>query len=189
VVSRQTRAHHQVGATPLLAVRHLSGDQRRNLGRCHPATPSHAELLNVGGCGHHHNKVRPAVAAGFQKQRDVENHERFAGSPGTGKETCFFGTHHRVQDAFEPVECRRIGDNHLSQLGAVDCTVTHCAGKGRIDRAYRPPATRLQPMDDRVGIKDRNARASKNRRRGRFTHANAARQADHPHGVIRSAST
>lgn len=189
MVSRQTGAHHQVGVTPLLDVRHLSGDQRRNLSRCHPAAQAHAGLLNVPWCGYHHNKVGQTIAAGFQQQRDVENHRGFSTSPGTGEEPNFFLMHQRVQDAFEPAQGRRIGDNHLSQCSAVDCAVPHGPGKGRFDGAYRSSAARLQPVHDRVGIKDRNMCAPKNRRRRRLTHPNPAGKADHPHGVIRSAST
>ena len=78
----------------------------------------------------------------------------------------------------------RIAEDRVAQRMPVHRPVLRGARKRRLDRLDRSAALRLHPMHRKVGVEHRDARAAERRRRGRFSHADAAGQADDPQAWI-----
>ena len=181
--------HDDIGPAPLLGVRHLARDHRRDVRGVHPPAPADALYLHRSWGGDDNHAIDPRVAAGLEQQGDVQHHGALAPAPGAGDEGPLLLLDHRMQDAFEPGERIRIAEHRLTQRHAVHGSVPHRAGKRRLDRPDGPPATRLQPVHRGIGIEHGNARPAERGRGGRLAHADPTGKAKDDHRIGRSAAT
>ena len=118
-------------------------------------------LLHRARRGDDDDEVNPAIAASLEQQRYVENGEGPAGATRTRQEGALLGADHRVKDRLQPGQRRTVAEDRVAQQRPVEDAVSDRAGKGARDRAQSAAALCLEPVDGRVGIEDRDARATK----------------------------
>ena len=123
-------------------------------------------LLHRARRGDDDDKVDPAVAARLKQQRYVEHGEALAGAAGARQEGALLGADHRVEDRLQPGQRRTVAKDRVAQQRPVEDAIADRAGKGARDRAQGTAAARLEPVDGRVGIEDRDARATEKGGRG-----------------------
>ena len=82
MIARQAGAHHQVGATALLGIRHLAGDYGFDVGLAH--APAHPDAVDLDGARGRNDDdgVDAAVALDLEQQRDVQDHRTAPGAAG-----------------------------------------------------------------------------------------------------------
>jgi len=146
-------------------------------------------LLHRARGGDDDDKIDPAIAARLEQQRYVENGEAMSGAARARQEGALLGADHWVKDRLQPGQRRAVAKDRVAQQRPVEHAVADGAGKGARDRTQGAAASRLEPVDGRVGIEDRNARAPEKGGGGRLPHADPAGQADDPHPAPRSART
>jgi len=123
-------------------------------------------LLHRARRGDDDDEVDPAVAARLEQQRYVENGEAPAGAARARQEGALLGADHRVEDRLQPGQRRAVAEDRVAQQRQVEDAIADRAGKGARDRAQGAAASRLKPVDGRVGIEDRDARATEQGGRG-----------------------
>ena len=83
-----------------------------------------------------------------------------SGAARARQEGALLGADHRVKDRLQPGQRRAVAKDRVAQQRPVEHAVADGAGKGARDRTQGAAASRLEPVDGRVGIEDRNARAA-----------------------------
>src|SRR5262249_3571667 len=85
----------------------------------------------------------------------------------------------RMDDGFEPLEARRIREQHLAQLAAIDLAARSRAGKSGLDRRDRGPLVELVHLGIRIA--DGYAEVAQARSDRRLAHADGAGEGDDKH--------
>jgi hypothetical protein len=181
MVARKSRPNNRIRVPALSRVRHLQRDHGGYFRVGHAAAGAHAGQLHFAGSGDHDDVIHATVSAGFEKQRDIQHHERCEAASGPRQETALRLAHHRVQDAFELAHRGRVREHLCAQRGAVERAVHDHAREGLFDCRQRAAVRSLQRVDGGVGVEHRHAGAAEGGGGGGFAHADAAGQADDFH--------
>jgi hypothetical protein len=189
VIARQPGLDHQIGPAPLFPIRHLAGDDRRDVGFTHvPAQRDAVDLERARGRDDD-DGIDPHLAAGLEQQRDIQHHRSTGGPPRPLHEGAFIGFDHRMQDMFQPGERLAVAEHGLTQRDSIDSSALRGSRKRRLDRFHRSAASRLRPVHREIGVEHWDARPAEGSGSGGFSHTDAAGQADYSHPGRRSAAT
>lgn len=133
--------------------------------------------LKPGRRRHHDHCVAQPLAAGLEKQGNVEAYQRRAAPGVTSDESLRFATYPRMQDRLQAPQGGGISKHPGAELAPVDAACDDDTRKGGIDRRHCSAAAGHQAMHGRVGVVHRHAEAPQHIRRRRLAHTDRAGQA------------
>src|SRR6266446_9420028 len=84
--------HYKIGATTLLRVGHLFGEQGLEFLLGHAGPSQGPDALYLRWRRYHHDRVDATVSPGFKQQRNVENRKGSALTLSLVKKPCFFAS-------------------------------------------------------------------------------------------------
>ena len=175
---------HHVGATTLLGVRHLLGQDSRQAGFRHPRTRHDTLPLDPCRGADHRHQVAALVTATLQQERHVQHRQFHAPAPARRQETGGGAPHQRMHDRLQPGQRRRVAEHPRSQGRPVDRPVAHNPRERRVDRRDRGAAARQQTVHRGVGVVHRQPQPAQHAGRRRLSHADRSGQAQHLHRRI-----
>jgi hypothetical protein len=158
---------------------HLLFQNGRQANLSHARTAQYSLSLNQGGGGNHKDIITAALPAGFKQQWYVEHDERLAPSARVSKKSLLLGGDHRVKDAFEPIERRRVGKNALAEKPSIDTPSLRFGPWESIgDGPDSGAARREKPVNHSIGIEERHPKAAEHRGGRALSHTDRARKAE-----------